>query len=90
MPLLQLLPECRDLLGRIFVVDEQQRISIEGIEAHPWWAGGRAGGQSFRQRMQQGLLISREGAQPGARPSADFCPCLHTSRSEWWWGRAPG
>lgn len=34
---MQLSSECRDLLDRIFVVDEKQRISIHDIKAHPWY-----------------------------------------------------
>lgn len=33
---LQLSPECTDLLGRIFVVDAERRITLEQIEQHPW------------------------------------------------------
>jgi serine/threonine-protein kinase SRK2 len=34
--LLQLSPECKDLLNKIFVIDAKKRISIEQIERHPW------------------------------------------------------
>lgn len=34
--LLQLSPECKDLLNRIFVIDAKKRITIEDIERHPW------------------------------------------------------
>lgn len=33
---LQLSPECKDLLNRIFVIDAKKRITIEDIERHPW------------------------------------------------------
>lgn len=33
----QLSPECLDLLNRIFVVDHEQRITVEEIRAHPWF-----------------------------------------------------
>jgi serine/threonine-protein kinase SRK2 len=35
-PPLQLSPECKDLLNRIFVIDAKKRITIEDIERHPW------------------------------------------------------
>jgi len=35
---LQLSPECKDLLNRIFVIDAKKRITIEDIERHPWCA----------------------------------------------------
>ena len=34
---LQLSEECRDLLDRIFTINEQQRISIQGIKDHAWY-----------------------------------------------------
>ena len=34
---MQLTPECRDLLDRIFVIDEKKRISIQDIKAHAWY-----------------------------------------------------
>ena len=34
--LLQLSPEVRDLLDRILVPKEEERITIPEIEAHPW------------------------------------------------------
>lgn len=37
---LQLSPECKDLLNRIFVIDAKKRITIEDIERHPWCAVG--------------------------------------------------
>lgn len=30
-------PECIDLLNRIFVIDEKERISLQQIKAHPWY-----------------------------------------------------
>ncbi|KAK9860325.1 hypothetical protein WJX84_006816 [Apatococcus fuscideae] len=30
-------PECIDLLNRIFVIDEKDRISLQQIKAHPWY-----------------------------------------------------
>lgn len=33
----KLTPECKDLLNRIFVIDSKKRITIEQIEAHPWY-----------------------------------------------------
>ena len=30
-------PECVDLLNRIFVIDEKERISLAEIKAHPWY-----------------------------------------------------
>lgn len=41
-PLLQLSPECKDLLNKIFVIDAKKRISIEQIEKHPWCAAPSA------------------------------------------------
>lgn len=35
--LLQLSPEVRDLLDRILVPKEEERITIPEIEAHPWY-----------------------------------------------------
>ncbi|KAK9833495.1 hypothetical protein WJX84_007710, partial [Apatococcus fuscideae] len=29
--------ECRDLLNKIFVIDEKDRISLQQIKAHPWY-----------------------------------------------------
>ena len=34
---MQLSPECKDLLNRIFVIDATKRVTIEQIEAHPWY-----------------------------------------------------
>ena len=34
---MQLSDDCRDLLDRIFTINEQQRISIRGIREHPWY-----------------------------------------------------
>jgi hypothetical protein len=31
------LQPCRDLLDRIFDLDEEQRLGIEGVKAHPWY-----------------------------------------------------
>ena len=33
----QLSPDCRDLMDRIFTVNEQQRINVAGIKAHAWY-----------------------------------------------------
>lgn len=33
----QLSPECTDLLNKIFVIDEKQRITIAQIKEHPWY-----------------------------------------------------
>lgn len=33
----KLSPECKDLLNRIFVIDATKRVTIEQIEAHPWY-----------------------------------------------------
>jgi len=33
----QLSTDCRDLLDRIFVVDEKKRISIQDMKKHPWY-----------------------------------------------------
>lgn len=33
----QLTPECMDLLNKIFVVDQNQRITVPNIKAHPWY-----------------------------------------------------
>ena len=33
---LQLSPECKDLLDRIFVTDEKQRITVTQIKEHAW------------------------------------------------------
>lgn len=38
--LLQLSPEVRDLLDRILVPKEEERITIPEIEAHPWYRTG--------------------------------------------------
>ena len=38
--LLQLSPEVRDLLDRILVPKEEERITIPEIEAHPWYRIG--------------------------------------------------
>lgn len=35
--LLQLSPDCRDLLDSIFVVDEKKRISIQEMKKHAWY-----------------------------------------------------
>ena len=35
--LLQLSPECRSLLDRIFEPNVKQRITVEGIMEHPWY-----------------------------------------------------
>lgn len=35
--LLQLSPECRSLLDRIFEPNVKQRITVEGIMQHPWY-----------------------------------------------------
>ena len=37
MVALQLSTECRDLLDRIFMVDEKNRISIQDIKRHEWY-----------------------------------------------------
>lgn len=34
---MQLSKECRDLMDRIFEVDEALRITIPEIQAHPWY-----------------------------------------------------
>ena len=34
----QLSPECRDLLSRIFHIAEADRITIQQIMQHPWYA----------------------------------------------------
>jgi len=34
----RLSPECRDLLDRMFDVNQETRIGVEGIVAHPWFA----------------------------------------------------
>ena len=33
----QLTPECMDLLNKIFVIDQNQRITVPNIKAHPWY-----------------------------------------------------
>ena len=33
-------PACLDLLSRIFVANPKQRITIEGVRAHPWRVTG--------------------------------------------------
>eukprot|EP01025_Chloroclados_australasicus_P047534 TRINITY_DN533_c0_g1_i1.p1 TRINITY_DN533_c0_g1~~TRINITY_DN533_c0_g1_i1.p1 ORF type:complete len:422 (-),score=65.27 TRINITY_DN533_c0_g1_i1:537-1802(-) len=33
----RLSPECRDLLDRIFQLDENRRISVQEIKSHPWY-----------------------------------------------------
>ncbi len=35
--LLQLSADCRDLLDRIFVIEEKKRISIQDMKKHPWY-----------------------------------------------------
>ena len=35
--LLQLSADCRDLLDRIFVIEEKKRISIQEMKKHPWY-----------------------------------------------------
>lgn len=34
---MQLSPECRSLLDRIFDTDVKQRITVDGIMQHPWY-----------------------------------------------------
>ena len=34
---MQLSSECRDLLDRIFVIEEKKRISIQEMKKHPWY-----------------------------------------------------
>ena len=38
VPRAQLSPECKDLMNRIFVIDAKKRITLEDIEAHPWYS----------------------------------------------------
>ena len=33
----QLTPECMDLLNKIFVIDQNQRITVPNIKAHTWY-----------------------------------------------------
>ena len=44
---LQLSPECRDLLARVFVLDPAQRLSLAGVRSHPW----------FVQHLPPGLQV---------------------------------
>ena len=36
-PQLRISPDCQDLLARVFVANPMQRISLEGIQQHPWF-----------------------------------------------------
>lgn len=35
--MVQLSKECMDLLNQIFVIDESKRITLKGIQEHPWY-----------------------------------------------------
>jgi serine/threonine protein kinase len=58
----RLSPEARDLLNRIFVVDDRRRISVPEIKAHPWYTRAlspRHAAAEARVRAEQASLEAR-------------------------------
>ena len=54
----QLSPECMDLLNKIFVINQDQRITVPNIKAHPWYtkpllAKYQAAEETLAQRQVQ-------------------------------------
>ena len=54
----QLSPECMDLLNKIFVINQDQRITVPNIKAHPWYtkpllAKYQAAEETLAQRQEQ-------------------------------------
>ena len=58
----RLSPEARDLLNRVFVVDDRKRITVPEINAHPWYARAlspKHAAAEARVRAEQAALEAR-------------------------------
>lgn len=53
-------PECHDLLSKILVREPHKRITVEGIQSHPWYMKNLPPGV---KEMNNNLVIPHEGLQ---------------------------
>lgn len=64
-------PALRDLLQRMLVVDPQQRLTLDGVLAHPWLAGeGAAPVVMATDEAAAGIMARHEDSIPVAYPAA--------------------
>ena len=74
----RLSPEARDLLNRVFVVDDRRRITVPEIKAHPWYTRSlspKHAAAEARVRAEQASLEARvargRSSEPAERARAE-------------------
>lgn len=84
-------PPLRDLLARLLERDPRQRMRVEAIQGHPWFAVNLPPGAGcmnheliHNERYNRGspaCLQVRAPAQPGAEVYVQVCATLHQTRA---------